>query len=208
MSPNGMELNKIAAAVLLAGLIGMVAGKASEFLYYGGPQHHAPGHEEKRGYKIEVTDAPTGGAGVPQGPADLAPLYASADIEAGKTYFGKKCTTCHTVDKGGANGVGPNLHGVVGRKIASHGGFSYSQALQGKASESWDFDHINHWLWNPRKYAPGNIMAYAGTPKDQERANLIAYLNSMSDRPLPYPAPKPVEAAPEADAAGAEKKAE
>lgn len=203
MSSNkGMEINKIAAALLLAGVIGMVAGKASEFLYYGGPQH--PGqHEEKRGYAIEVVEETPGGAAAPAGPADLAPLYASADIGAGKSYFGKKCVTCHTIEKGAANGVGPNLYGIMGMPIAQHAGFGYSDALKKHTGQKWDWDAMNHWQWSPRKFAPGTIMAYAGNPKDQERANLIAYLNSMSDSPLPYPKPKPAEATAE-PAAGAE----
>lgn len=196
MSSNkGMEINKIAAAVLLAGVIGMVAGKASEFLYYGGPKH--PGHhEEERGYAIEVTEETTGGAAAPAGPPDISALYATADIEAGKSYFGKKCSTCHTIEKGAAAGVGPNLYGIMGMKIASHAGFSYSEALKKHAGESWNWDNMNAWQWSPRKFAPGTIMAYAGNPKDQDRANLIAYLNSMGDTKLPYPEAK---AAPAAD---------
>jgi cytochrome c len=190
-SNNGMEINKIAAAILLAGVIGMVAGKASEFLYYGGPKHPGHEHEEPRGYQIEVTEAPvSGGNSAPKGPADISALYASADIEAGKSYFGKKCATCHTIEKGGANGVGPNLYGIMGHKIASYAGFSYSDALKKYSAESWNFENMNAWQYQPRAFAPGTIMAYAGNPKDQERANLIAYLNSMSDSKLPYPKPK------------------
>lgn len=204
-SNNGMEINKIAAAIVLAGLIGMVAGKASEFLYYGGPQHPGAHHDEKRGYAIEVTEAPAGGADAPSGPPDISALYASADIEAGKAYFGKKCVTCHTIDKGAANGVGPNLYGIMGHKIAAHDGFSYSDGLKKHAEESWGWDNMNAWQYSPRKFAPGTIMAYAGNPKDQERANLIAYLNSMSDSKLPYPPVKAPEAkAEDAPAAAAE----
>lgn len=201
-SNNGLEINKIAAAVLLAGVIGMVAGKASEFLYYGSPKHAGGEHEEKRGYKVEVTEETAGGAAAPAGPADISALYASADIEAGKAYFGKKCTTCHNIEKGGANAVGPNLYGIMGSPIAHHAGFSYSEALKKHEGDTWSFDNMNHWQWSPRKFAPGTIMAYAGNPKDQERANLIAFLNSMSDKPLPLPVAK---AAP-TDAPAEEKK--
>lgn len=205
MSSNkGLEINKIAAAILLAGLIGMVAGKASEFLYYGGPKHAGGEHEEKRGYKVEVTEETTTGAAAPTGPADISALYASADIEAGKSYFGKKCTTCHTIEKGAANGVGPNLYGIMGMPVAHHAGFGYSEGLKKHAGDTWSFDNMNHWQWNPRKFAPGTIMAYAGNPKDQERANLIAYLNSMSDKPLPLPVAKP--AAPATEEAPKEEK--
>lgn len=180
-SNNGMELNKIAAAVLLAGLIGMVAGKVTEFLYEGGPAH--PGHhaEEKRGYSIEVTDAaPTeGGAAAPQGAPDISALMASADAAKGAEFFSKKCAVCHDASAGGANKVGPALHGVMGRKIASHAGFNYSDGLKAKSSESWTLENMNQFQYNPRKWAPGTIMAYAGNKKDEERANLIAYLQSL-----------------------------
>ncbi len=206
MSSNkGMEINKIAAAVLLAGVIGMSAGLASEFLYYGGPQHAGSEHEAKRGYQIEVTEEAPTGAAAATGPADISALFASADIEAGKSYFGKKCATCHSIDKGGANGVGPNLYGIMGHKIAAHEGFSYSDALKKHADKIWDWDTMNFWQWSPRKFAPGTIMAYAGNPKDQERANILAYLNSVSDSPLPLPAVKAAPAA-EEEAKEADKK--
>lgn len=205
MSSNkGMEMNKIAAAVLLAGVIGMSAGIASEFLYYGGPQHGG-GHEEKRGYSIEVTEAPAAGAAAaPTGPGDISALLASADVAKGKEYFGKKCATCHTIEKGGANGVGPNLYGIMGHKIAGVAGFSYSEALKKHAGESWNWENMNAWQWKPRVFANGTIMAYAGNNKDGERANLISYLNSMSDSPLPLPEVKAAPAADEAPAADAD----
>lgn len=204
MSTN-LNGNKIAAALILAGLIGMVAGKATEFLYDGGPQHAGGHHEEKRGYSIEVTEveAGAGGAAAPAGPADISALYATADKDAGAAYFGKKCAVCHNIDKGAANKVGPHLYGVLGRKVAAVPDFSYSKAMQGHADRTWNWDEMNHFQWNPKKFVPGTIMAYAGTPKDQERANLIVYLNSMSDSPLPLPpvttpAAAPAEAAPAA----------
>lgn len=198
MSTN-LNGNKIAAALILAGLIGMVAGKATEFLYDGGPQHAGGHHEEKRGYSIEVTEVETtGGPAAPAGPADISALYASADKEAGASYFSKKCAVCHSIEKGGPNKVGPHLYGVMGRKVASVSDFSYSKAMQTHADRSWTWDEMNHFQWNPKKFVPGTIMAYAGTSKDQERANLIVYLNSMSDSPLALPpvtTPKAEEAA-------------
>jgi cytochrome c len=192
------KLNTIAMAVLTAGLIGMVTGKVTEFLYDGGPKH--PGHQEeaKRGYKIEVTETATASAAAaPAGPPDISSLYATADMAAGADYFNKKCTTCHTIDKGGPNKIGPNLYGVIGRKVAGVEGFSYSKALQSHGDKIWSFEEMNGFQYNPQKWFPGTIMAYAGNKKDQERANLITYLNSKSDNPLPLPVAKPVEAAPE-----------
>lgn len=196
MSTN-LNNNKIAGAILLAGLIGMIAGKATEFLYDGGPQHAGGHHDEVRGYKIDVPEvAVAGGAAAPATAADISALYATADIAAGESYFSKKCAVCHNIDKGGANKVGPHLYGVMGRAVAAVGDFSYSDAMKKHVAEApkWDWDAMNHFQWAPRKAVPGTIMAYAGTPKDQERANLIVYLNSKSDSPLPLP---PVTAAKE-----------
>ena len=99
-----MKLNAIAMAVLTAGLIGMMTGKATEFLYDGGPKHPGVHPEEKRGYKIEVTEITASGApAAPAGPPDVSALYSTADIAAGADYFNKKCTVCHSIDKGGPN---------------------------------------------------------------------------------------------------------
>lgn len=187
MSAN-LTTNKIAAAILLAGLIGMVSGKVTEFLYDGGPQHPGGHHEEARGYKIDVPEvAVGGGAAAPVTAGDISALYASADAAAGEAYFAKKCAVCHTVDKGGANKVGPHLYGIMGRKVAAVGDFNYSGGMKSHADRSWTWEEMNQFQFAPRKWVPGTIMAYAGTPKDQERANLIVYLNNKSDSPLPLP---------------------
>lgn len=182
---SNLHSNKIAAAILCAGLIGMVTGKVTEFLYDGGPKH-AGHHEEERGYAVEVVDAPAGGgAAAPAGPADLAAFYATADIKAGEEYVNKKCATCHTHDKGGANKVGPHLWGVVNRQVAGVSDFNYSGGMKAHAGEvkKWDFDALNHFLWSPQKTVKGTMMSFAGIAKDQDRANVIAYLATQSDSP-------------------------
>jgi cytochrome c len=178
-----MNMNKIAGAVFLAGLIGMTTGKVTEFLYDGGPAH--PGHhEEARGYSIEVIADATaaGGAAAPATAGDLSALYATADAAAGGALFGKKCATCHTADKGGADKVGPHLWGVYNRGVGSVAGFNYSTAMKAKGGK-WDAAALNSFLWSPQKTLKGTIMSFAGITKDQDRANLIAYLASQSDSP-------------------------
>lgn len=197
---SDLNLNKIAGAVILAGLIGMVAGKSSELLYFGEFTHKGHHEEGPRGYKIEVTETAEGGAAAPTGAPDISALYATADVAAGQAYFEKKCTTCHSIEKGAPNKVGPHLWGVLGRKVASISDFSYSKGMQSHADRTWTWEEMNQFQFKPNKWVPGTIMAYAGTSKDQDRANLIVYLNKQSDKPLPLPpvTAKPVEMAPSA----------
>ena len=190
MSSN-LNMNKAAAAILVAGLIGMVTGKVTEFLYEGGPEHPGQHTEEKRGYKIDVVEtAGADGAAAPAAAGDLSALYATADVKAGEDFVNKKCTVCHDVSKGGANKVGPHLWGVVNRPVASIGDFSYSAAMKGHASKekTWSVDALNNFLWSPQKTVPGTMMGFAGIPKDQERANVIAYIaTKMTDSPAKLP---------------------
>ena len=108
----------------------------------------------------------------------FAAMVASADIEAGKQTF-RQCSACHAVDPG-RNMVGPSMHGVVGREIASVEGFRYSDALSGLEGD-WTLDELSAWLENPRDYAPGNRMGYPGLKDEQDRANVIAYMDSLDD---------------------------
>jgi len=147
---------------------------------------------EKPGFEIAAVEPDEGaGASAEAAPAEvpIADLMAKADAARGETLF-KKCTSCHTAEKGGGNKVGPNLYGVVGRPIAHLGDFSYSGAIKGfsqDGKEVWSFDHLNHFLTAPRKFIKGTAMGFTGDKKDAERADIIAYLNSKSDAPLPMP---------------------
>lgn len=199
-----MKLNTIAMAILTAGVIGMMTGKVTQFMYDGGPPHPGGHHEEKRGYSIEVVEASTGGApAVVEVPGDISALLPTADIAAGADFFSKKCSTCHTIEQGEPNKIGPNLYGIMGAARAHAAGFGYSDALK-NAGGTWGWEEMNAFQWNPKKAIPGTIMAYAGNKKDQERANLIAYLNSKGSN-LPLPPVKAPEPAAE-EAAPAEKK--
>lgn len=158
---------------------------ASEGIFHSG----AP---EKEGFAIVAEEAggeAAGGGEAAAAAVPIATLLASADAGAGETVF-KKCASCHTPEKGGPNKVGPNLWDVVNRPIASHEGFSYSAGMT-TFSEGhkvvWDFDHLNFFLEAPKKHVPGTAMGFAGLKKDDERANLIAYLRTLSDNPAPLP---------------------
>lgn len=187
--------NKVASALL-----------ASLLIFFGLPQFakavlggegHEGGHGElKLAYPIEYQKeaAPSGSAEA--GP-DFATLLASASADAGKRRAAI-CTSCHNFEKAGANQQGPGLWGVVGRPVASHGGFNYSGALKGLGGQ-WSFERLNEFLTSPQKYAPGTAMTFAGIAKADQRAEVIAFLRTLSDSPLPLPAP----AAPAAEAAPA-----
>ncbi|MCO6187400.1 cytochrome c family protein [Rhizobium sp. L1K21] len=162
---------------------------------------------EKPGF--EIVAAEDGGEGAaPEAAVEtpIAVLLASADASKGETVF-KKCQACHSGEKGGPNKVGPDLWGVVDRPIASHEGFSYSSALQefsNGGQEKWTYDHLNHFLTSPKGYVPGTAMGFAGLKKDAERADLIAYLRTLSDNPVPLPEPEAAAPAADAEAPAAE----
>lgn len=181
MDRQSFEMNKIAGAVLLAGLIAMVAGIGSEMLYHGPSVHSAHG-ETKRGYTIEGAEtAASGGAEAAKEwvPEEIAPYMAKADVAAGEAQI-KKCTACHTFESGGKNGVGPNQWAIYNSDFAHKSDFAYSDALKAlHGKKKWGEQELSSFIENPRKYIPGNKMSFAGIKNPQDRANLIAYLKTL-----------------------------
>lgn len=138
----------------------------------------APVAEEVPAEEPAVEEAPVKEAAASEGESALAAMVASADVEAGKKTF-RRCAACHALEEG-KNKVGPSLYGVVGRDIASADGFSYSDALKGLDGE-WTADKLSEWLENPRGFAPGNRMGFPGLKDEGDRANVIGYLQSVTN---------------------------
>jgi len=185
------RFNTIAGWALFSGIValGLTSISGRYFEADKNPRPKTMGHE------IEGVVSSEGGAAkeVP-----LATLLATADVAKGEQVF-KKCASCHTIAQGAANGIGPNLYKVVGEGIGvGAGGFAFSDALKAVGG-SWDFDKLNQWLTSPKKFANGTKMTFAGLEKAEDRANVIAYLNTQgSNLPLPK-----ADAAPAADASAA-----
>jgi len=190
------RFNTIAGWALFAGIIALGGGIVSSKMFH----NEAP---ETQGYKIEGVEA-EGGEAAAAGPS-LNTLLSKADPAKGEKVFAK-CAACHTVNSGGANGIGPNLFGIVGKPHGAHPGFAYSDGLKSKPG-NWDFAAMNEWLTSPRDYAPGTKMTFAGLGNAEDRANLIAWLNTQGSN-LPLPAADAPAAAPAGEAANAAAPAE
>ena len=178
--------NTINGWVLFAGVAALGASIVT------GEMFHAE-RPEKMGYPIEGVVAEEGG----EAAKPIEFYLASADVAKGEQVF-KKCTACHNADNGGANALGPNLWGVLGEPIGKGAhGFAFSEALASKGG-TWDWHSLDAWLANPKKFAPGTKMTFAGLSNPEDRANVIAFLNAHGDAPRPLPA-APAEAAAPAD---------
>ena len=211
-----LGLNKIMGA-LLATALGLFGLKTlSDVVFaHGGEGHHGEEHAEATSlseqmceqfaYCVEVAG---GGAAAAEEEEvfDLGALLAAADISRGERTFKGQCTTCHTIEEGGANGTGPNLYAVVGADKHHHADFNYSAALTGLGG-TWTYEDLNHWLENPSSFARGTSMSFAGLRKDPDRINVIAYLASFSPDAPAFPEPLPA-AGEEAPEEGAEAPAE
>jgi cytochrome c len=196
---NHYRLNQIAMAVLGALLLIFGTKTLIDIAF----EEHEP---EKPGFEVAGTkpgekpgEKPAAAAG-----SDLPALLAKADAAKGETTAAI-CKACHAFEAGAPSPIGPNLHNVVGRKIASVEGFNYSPALKAKAGENWTYEHIDAMIHKPADFAPGTLMAFPGLPDAQQRADVIAFLRTKTDNPPPLP---DVVAAKEAPAAEGAKPAE
>ncbi len=196
-----MDFNKIAGAVLLTALSAMVISKVGDILV---PEEHFAAH---------TTDGTKTGAEPTSKPVEkdptVAQALAQADPKKGEALVKSKCSSCHTWTKGGANKVGPNLYGVVGNKMGSHPGYSYSSGMKAM-DNTWTFEALYEYLPNPGKMVKGTKMTFR-LPKWKQRADVIAFLRTQDDSPEPLPKAEPVSkpepAKPEGDKKAAPEKA-
>ena len=179
---DSFEFNKIAGAVLGTGLL--VLGLKN----FGGELFHTEA-PEKPGMIIEVAEAAKPAEGeTPVAALSIGALLAKADVAKGADAA-KACGACHDFSKGGPNKVGPELWDIVERPIGSSPGFGYSDGIKAMAGKNWTYADLDAWLKAPKEFVKGTKMSYAGMKKDQTRADIIAYLASLSDAPKPFPAP-------------------
>ena len=177
---DSLAVNKGLAAILVAGIVYSLSGLVAEVLVH-------PEELKESAIKIEGMPAATETApAAQQGPAPIAPLMADASADKGKEDVQKLCTVCHSFGEGEPAKIGPNLYGILGDKRAHMAGFDYSDGLK-KLGGTWDYEGLNHWLYDPRSLVPGTRMAFAGIKNDKERADVIAYLRSLSKNPEPLP---------------------
>lgn len=179
------ELNKIAGAILGCLLFVQVVALISDAIFSRQPP-------AKAGYNLPAAQENASPEGKPAPQLSLPELLAKADPKKGEDDT-KPCQACHNFEKGAGVKIGPPLYGVVGRPRASVPGFDYSAAMKAKGG-TWTYDELFKFIADPQSYIPGTKMTFTGEPDPQKRADIIAYLRTLSDNPLPLPkvaAPSP-----------------
>lgn len=181
---NGFELNKIFAALVLAMLVAYLAGFIAKEVTH-------PEIPEKIAFPVadlKIAEAAPADTGAPAAKADpIEPLLAAADPAAGQKVS-RACTACHGFEKDAPNKVGPHLWGIVGRTVAEVTDFAYSDGMKSHHDRKWSYEELNQFLFHPKIHVPGTKMAYAGLKDAKDRANLIAWLRTLADSPVPLPA--------------------
>lgn len=200
MSGN-LEWNKIFGAGLATALVIIAVPQIAGAIYH----QEAP---EKMGYFVDAPEEVAGGAEEAELPPDWGTVLPTADLAAGEAAFAR-CQACHTIASGGADGIGPNLWGVLGGPVMHRAGFAYSDAMAAHKAEAptWGYDEMDQFLTAPARYVPGTKMSFAGLRDTPTRINLIAYLRSQGSSlavPAPDPARQPGAAAPADGAVPAE----
>jgi cytochrome c len=177
------EFNKIAGAVLGVATFFMGVHIASGMIF-------APKKPAVAGFDLPGLEAAASSGPAPAAAAEepIAKRLASADPARGEKATAA-CKACHAFEKGGANKVGPMLWDIYDRAKAAVPGFGYSAASKSKANEVWSAENLDAFLKNPKAYLPGTTMAYAGMPRPDQRADVVAYLNTLSDAKKPLPTP-------------------
>lgn len=182
MSHN-LENNKLLAAILVAGIVAMLAGFVAKQLVH-------PHELEKSVLEIDTSalESASSGAAAPAGPEPVLALLATADAKRGEA-LSKACLACHDFSQGGPNKIGPNLYGIVNNNKAHAAGFAYSDTIKemGAKGDRWTYQNLNHFLWKPAAYAKGTKMAFPGLKKPQDRADVIAYLRTLAGSPAGLP---------------------
>jgi cytochrome c len=178
---DSFELNKIIGAILGTCLVLLVTSFTADAIF-------SPKMPEKPGFDIVVKETAHGDSGKEAAAAPSEPiekLLQTASVEKGAAAA-KKCAACHTFEKNGPNRVGPNLFGIVERDRATAPGFNYSAAMKAKGGK-WSYEDLNKFIANPKGFVPGTAMGFAGISKDSERADVIDYLHTLADSPVPLP---------------------
>lgn len=191
MSKTGKDSllgNKIAAGLLTAGLIFWGANRIANIVV----PDDAPKTPAIKLTGLSTAAAPAAAAA---GLVSIIPMIATADVAKGMAFVQQQCSACHTLNAGGAAGVGPNLYNVLGAPMFSGAGFAYSDAVKAKAKGNWNYDNMNAWLDAPATFAPGTAMSYPGIKNDQTRADVVAYLRTLAASPIALPSAAEVKAA-------------
>ncbi len=171
--------NKVAGGVLAAGLVLWIGVHAAGFLT-------ARDQPKQTVLALATASKTAVAAGVPS----INGLILKADVKKGQAFVQQQCSACHSVNQGGPNGVGPNLYGVLGAQMFAHAGYNFSGAVKKVAKGKWGYQKMNAWLFDPQTFAVGTRMGYPGIKNDVQRADVIAYLRTLSAKPIALPSGK------------------